>query len=196
MLRFLSFVSLVAVIYVIYAGFQIMTGAGDEEKNKKGKNIILYVIIGIVVMWLAYAMVNWVVKTVATNGTGPIQLYASNWSLIPTTSASVTYTESEMDTFREYQNKLRIAIQDLESELKVNKIVSTNNISNIKNLVQGAYDRLPDFGDAGVQNDTMKRAVDRDLDLAMKNTSSSNSVGTAISSVASFISSAKIEAIQ
>ncbi len=78
----------------------------------------------------------------------------------------------------------------------MNKTVSTNNISNIKSLVQGAYDRLPDFGDAGTQNDTMKRAVDRDLDLAMKNTSSSSSIGTAISSVASFISSAKIESVQ
>ncbi len=42
----------------------------------------------------------------------------------------------------------------------------------------------------------MKRAVDRDLDLASKNPSSSSSVGTAISSVASFISSAKIESVQ
>ena len=41
-----------------------MTGAGDEEKSKKAKNIILYVIVGIVIMWLAYAAVNWIVTTV------------------------------------------------------------------------------------------------------------------------------------
>ena len=41
-----------------------MTGAGDEEKSKKAKNIILYVIVGIVIMWLAYAVVNWVITAV------------------------------------------------------------------------------------------------------------------------------------
>jgi type IV secretory pathway VirB2 component (pilin) len=51
-------VTLIAVIYVIYAGFQIMTGGGDEEKMKKSRNTIFYVFIGIVIMWLAYALVT------------------------------------------------------------------------------------------------------------------------------------------
>jgi type IV secretory pathway VirB2 component (pilin) len=55
---FLGFVTLIAVIYIIYAGFQIMTGGGDEEKMKKSRNTILYVFIGIVIMWLAYALVT------------------------------------------------------------------------------------------------------------------------------------------
>ena len=40
-----------------------MIGAGDEEKTKKTKNIILYVCIGIVIMWLAYSIVAFVMKT-------------------------------------------------------------------------------------------------------------------------------------
>lgn len=50
-----------------------MTGAGDEEKNKKGKNIILYVIIGIVIMWLAYALVDWTVTAVTKKAYHPSQ---------------------------------------------------------------------------------------------------------------------------
>jgi len=172
-----------------------MIWAGDEEKAKKAKNIILYILVGIVVMWLAFALVNWIVTAVSTTAQDDRRDARWTWSLIPQASAR-TYSESEIDTFREYQNKLRIAIQDLESELKVNKTVSASNIQNVKNLVQGAFDRLPDFGEAWTQNDTMKRAVDRDLDLAMKNPSSSSQVWNAISSVASFISSAKIESIQ
>ncbi len=61
-LYFLSFISIIAVIYIIYAGFQILIGGGDEEKMKKAKNIILYVIVGIIVMWLAYAIVEWIMK--------------------------------------------------------------------------------------------------------------------------------------
>ncbi|MFZ2255288.1 MAG: hypothetical protein WAW59_05405 [Patescibacteria group bacterium] len=59
---FLQFVTLIAVIYCLWAGFQILTAGGDEEKVKTGRKIIIQVVIGIVVMWLAYAVVNWVVS--------------------------------------------------------------------------------------------------------------------------------------
>lgn len=55
---FLGFVTLIGVIYVIYAGFQLMTGGWDEETVKKARKIIIYVIAGIVLMWLAYALVS------------------------------------------------------------------------------------------------------------------------------------------
>ncbi|MFZ2256171.1 MAG: hypothetical protein WAW59_00590 [Patescibacteria group bacterium] len=42
----------------------------------------------------------------------------------------------------------------------------------------------------------MKRGVDRDLDIAMKNPGSTSQVGNAISSVSAFISSAKIETVE
>ncbi len=54
---FLSFVTLIAVIYVLYAGFQLMTSAGDDEKLKKARQIIIYVLSGIVVMWISYWIV-------------------------------------------------------------------------------------------------------------------------------------------
>lgn len=54
---FLSFISLIGVIYILYAGFQLITWAWDEEKSKKARQIIIYVIVGIVIMWLAYWIV-------------------------------------------------------------------------------------------------------------------------------------------
>ncbi|MDD2693987.1 MAG: hypothetical protein PHY14_03570 [Candidatus Gracilibacteria bacterium] len=60
----LGFISLIGVIYIMYAGFQVMTGAGDEEKLKKARNIIIYVILGIVLMWIAYSLVNWSINFV------------------------------------------------------------------------------------------------------------------------------------
>lgn len=59
---FLGFVTLIAVIYIIYAGFQLMTGGGDEEKVKKARQIITYVIAGIVLMWVAYWIVDIIIK--------------------------------------------------------------------------------------------------------------------------------------
>ena len=61
----LSFVTIIAVIYCLWAGFQIMTAGGDEEKVKSGRKTIIQVIIGIVIMWLAYAIVTWVVQALA-----------------------------------------------------------------------------------------------------------------------------------
>lgn len=58
---FLQFVTIIAVFYVLWAGFQILTAGGDEEKVKTGRKIIIQVVIGIVVMWLAYAVVSWVI---------------------------------------------------------------------------------------------------------------------------------------
>lgn len=57
----LSFISLIAVIYLMYAWFIVLTAAWDEEKLKKTKSIILYVIIWIVIIWLAWPIFTWVI---------------------------------------------------------------------------------------------------------------------------------------
>lgn len=54
---FLTFVSLIAVIYFVYAGFQLMTSGGDEEKAKKTRKIMTYVIAGIILIWMSYWLV-------------------------------------------------------------------------------------------------------------------------------------------
>jgi type IV secretory pathway VirB2 component (pilin) len=59
---FLGFITLIAVLYVLWAGFQILTAGGDEEKVKKGRTTIIQVVIGIVIMWLAYALVKWIMS--------------------------------------------------------------------------------------------------------------------------------------
>ncbi len=61
-IKLLSLVTIVAVAYALYAGFQIMTAGGDEEKVKTGRKTIINVLIGIVVMWLAYAIVTFVLN--------------------------------------------------------------------------------------------------------------------------------------
>lgn len=50
----LTFISIVSVIYIIYAGFNILIWNGDEEKLKKSKMTIIYVAIGVVLIWLAW----------------------------------------------------------------------------------------------------------------------------------------------
>jgi type IV secretory pathway VirB2 component (pilin) len=56
----LGFVYLIAVLLIIYAGFNLLMWVGDEEKAKKSKTMILYVIIWIVIIFLAWPIVDFV----------------------------------------------------------------------------------------------------------------------------------------
>jgi len=58
----LGFVSIVAIIYIIYAWFRILTWNWNEDTLKKQKMTILYVIIWILTMWLAYSIVKFVMN--------------------------------------------------------------------------------------------------------------------------------------
>lgn len=55
------FLYLVAIVFGLWGGFNILTAWGNDEKVKKGKTIIIQALIGLVVIWLASSVVNWVV---------------------------------------------------------------------------------------------------------------------------------------
>lgn len=59
-------IGMVAVVMIILGGINYATSQGDPAKVKKGKDTILYGIIGLVVALLAYAIVNFVLT--ALNG--------------------------------------------------------------------------------------------------------------------------------
>lgn len=53
-----------AVVMIIYGGFTYMTSAGDAAKVHKGKTILIYSIVGLIIAILAYAIVNFVIMQV------------------------------------------------------------------------------------------------------------------------------------
>lgn len=55
-------IGIVAVIMIIMGGFNMMISSGDPGKVKKGKDTILYGIIGLVIAILAFAIVNFVIN--------------------------------------------------------------------------------------------------------------------------------------
>ena len=55
---------IVAVIVIILGGIQYMTSTGDANKVKKAKDTILYGVIGLIVVILAFAIVNFVIANV------------------------------------------------------------------------------------------------------------------------------------
>jgi len=55
---FLGFLGLLAVMMIIYGGMLYVSAAGKQESIDKGKKIIMYAIIGIVIILLSFAIVN------------------------------------------------------------------------------------------------------------------------------------------
>jgi hypothetical protein len=62
----LSFVGIIASAYLIYAGFRWITARGNEEQITEAKGTIKSSIIGLVVVFISYVVVNFVVTKVIT----------------------------------------------------------------------------------------------------------------------------------
>lgn len=58
----LFLVGVISVIMIIIGGIRFATSAGDSGSVTAGKNTIMYAVIGLVVAFFAYAIVNWVIK--------------------------------------------------------------------------------------------------------------------------------------
>lgn len=53
---FNTFLSVICVILIIYAGWQVLMSGWDEEKLKKAKNTILYIVLGFIVLVASHAI--------------------------------------------------------------------------------------------------------------------------------------------
>lgn len=58
--KVLLFLGLFLLFIVIYAGFLIINSDGDEANVTKGRKMIIYAVIGVIVIILSYTIVNWI----------------------------------------------------------------------------------------------------------------------------------------
>ncbi len=58
-----------AVVMVIFGGLRYATSAGNASAVTAAKNTILYAIVGLIIAFLAFALVNWVLGVLTTGGT-------------------------------------------------------------------------------------------------------------------------------
>jgi len=57
----LGFLGILAVILIIYAGFKWMTAGGNDDQVGEARKMILQAVIGLVIIFLAYVITNFVV---------------------------------------------------------------------------------------------------------------------------------------
>lgn len=63
----LYIVGIIAVIMLIIGGIRYVTSGGDAKKVTDAKNTVLYAIIGLVIAFLAFAIVNFVVSALPSS---------------------------------------------------------------------------------------------------------------------------------
>jgi amino acid transporter len=61
----LSVVGSLALVMFIYGGFTWMLAAGNTEKVKKGRDILIWAALGLVIIFTSYAMVTYVITTIS-----------------------------------------------------------------------------------------------------------------------------------
>lgn len=62
----LFLIGAISVIMLIYGGIRYTTSGGNSANVTAAKNTILYAIIGLIIAFLAFAVVNWVLGAVTT----------------------------------------------------------------------------------------------------------------------------------
>lgn len=71
----LGFLGIIFLVLIIYAGFLWMTAAGNEERIKKAKDIMIAAVIGVAIILAAYAITVFVVgKLLEATGVSPTGL--------------------------------------------------------------------------------------------------------------------------
>lgn len=172
-----------------------MTGAGDEEKLKKAKKIILYVFIGIAIMWLAYAIVNWFIsrvvieakKTTMNSNSSIVSLF------IPTANA---YTESDFNTFDYYKRELEKLKTQAGTEYYENKVISEGTLSTIQSIITQAIDTLPDNPDYEVKNTEIVTQLQAIIRKTIKDSKSSSQAKEMITGIETFLKNVQVDRIK
>ena len=65
----IAVVGVLAVIFMIIGGITYMTSQGDPTKTKRGRDTLIYALLGAILAGAAYTIVNWVLAGLFSEGT-------------------------------------------------------------------------------------------------------------------------------
>ena len=65
----LFIIGAISVVMLIFGGIRYTTSGGNSNSVTAAKNTIMYAIIGLIIAFLAFAIVNWVLGAITPSGT-------------------------------------------------------------------------------------------------------------------------------
>lgn len=66
----LGFLGIVAVVIVLFGGFRWMTAGGNDEKVQEAKKLLIAGVIGLAIIFSAYAITSFVLTSLINSSTG------------------------------------------------------------------------------------------------------------------------------
>ncbi|MCX6745539.1 MAG: pilin [Candidatus Parcubacteria bacterium] len=67
---FLGFIGAVALLMFVYGGFLMLISGGKPEEINKGKNVLVWAVIGLIVVFMSYTLANFVITSITSGGGG------------------------------------------------------------------------------------------------------------------------------
>lgn len=110
--KVLLVVGVVAVIMLIIGGIRYMTSGGDSKKVTDAKNTVLYAIIGLIIVILSAAIVNFVTNTLSPTKTNTD---SSNTSSSSANTSSSTNKSEQSQTQTQVQQATQQTVQPAAS---------------------------------------------------------------------------------
>lgn len=184
----LMFLGIVGVLYIIYAGFNVLTAGGDDDKLKKAKSTILHVTIGLLLIFLAYSIVQFVI---GKNGKGGVLNNAFEITLPTLIDTTYAYTDYDGRTFDFYKKKIELLSASFEQDYKVNGKLSAVSLSELKTLVTASMDTFPDQ-DEVIFNTNTAKALLSSLEVVRRTPDSDAAVVAFAKDLKTFLTGLKI----
>lgn len=173
-----------------------MTSSGDDEKVKKAKGTVKFVLAGLILIFLAYSIIRFVIGVI--NGSGaPAAGSGATFrfpSLIPTAYAATAVEDIAIaGTFLEYKKSIDAIAIDLDRQYKVDGKIQDATLLRLKALVVGTMDTVPDK--YASSNATMAQSVVTAIEVVRKDPGSDSKISEMASVLSSYLKGAKIDSI-
>jgi type IV secretory pathway VirB2 component (pilin) len=130
----LGFLALVGVLYLIYAGLSLIFGAGSEEHSKKLRKTIFGIIIGILLIFLAYPIVMFIIRAVSPDSTSTSGSGTTGFFRL--FSPEITYAADVNQTFDDYRKQIEKFVPVIQREYKLNGAISISTLDQLRVLVE------------------------------------------------------------
>lgn len=158
---------------------------------KKSKATIFHVIIGLLLIFLAYSIVKFVI---GSNGTGGVLNNAFNKlpSFIETTYA---YTEYDTNTFDNYKKQIELLSSTLDREYQVNNKITTPTLTNLGSLVKSSMETFSDSNDI-IFNTNIANSLITAIELVKKSPDSDTAISNLAKNLNDYLTKIKMGRIK
>jgi hypothetical protein len=140
----LGFLTLIVVILIIWAGFSILTAAGDDEKVKTAKKIIFRAVLGLLVIFFAWAITSFIIGDGTSTGKGLINHSSLIRGIGNPFRIDSAFAANDTRGFEYYRARINTIVESMGREITVDQKFSTKSLNLLKEAIEQSKDTFSD----------------------------------------------------